>query len=158
MPQFTSKAPYIKQISIYLKNESYTQALSLTKEFTEAFPEYMMAHFLYAKSAFWANKLETADNVSSRAFNLSRGQDELAVAGILRACTLFRLKRYPEGMKLLKLLNTKLKQKEEIEKLEFIFALALKDEKEALTHLKALYKINKESASSFIAQVLSKYI
>lgn len=159
MPKFTSKAPYIKQVSLYLKNGNYRKAFSLSKEFAEAFPEEMVSHFLLAKSAFWADELEIAEKESSKAFNLSKGEEELAVAGILRACILFRMKKYAQGLKLLGLLKTKVPEKrEDIKKLEFVFSLALKNEDEALTHLEALYKINKDSASNFITQVLSKYI
>lgn len=158
MPEFTSKPPYIKQISIYFNNGDYRQAYELSKEFVKKFPDYMMAHFLMAKAAFWLNDFSTAEEESTKAFNLSNGEDELAVVGILRACTCYRLKKYKEGMKLLDLLKTELPQKTEIAKLKFIFALAMQNEQAALRHLDTLYEINKAAASSLIAKVLSSYV
>lgn len=157
MPEFTSKAPYVKQICLYFETGDFRQAYELSRDFAQAFPDYMMAHFLFAKAAFWLNDFSTAEEESVKAFNLSKGQDEMAVAGILRACTYYRLKKYAKGMELLELLKTKLPQREEVMKLKFIFALALHDEQAALRHLETLYEINKSSASSLITKVLSKY-
>ncbi len=158
MPEFSSKPPYLKQISLYFENGEFKQAYELSRDFASAFPEYMVAHFLFAKAAFWLNDFKTAEQESTLAFNLSKGQDEMAVAGILRACTYYRLKKYEEGMEILELLKTRLPQMEEIAKLKFIFALALHDEQAALRHLDTLYEINSSAASSLITKVLSRYI
>jgi hypothetical protein len=157
MPEFSSKPPYLKQISIYFEKGRLKDAYALSRDFTEAFPDYMLSHFFLAKAAFWLNDFSTAESEAFIAFNLSRGQDELAVAGILRACTYYQLKKYKEGMKLLGLLKTRLPQREEIEKLKFIFALALHDGRAALRHLGLLYEINEAAASSLIAKILLKY-
>ena len=157
MPTFSSKVPFIKQISLYFKNGEYQQAYLLSKEFADAFPENMASHFLLAKSAFWLNNFEEAEEESTKAFNLAKGNDELAVAGILKACAYYRLKKFREGLDLLNLLKTKLPQREEIAKLKFIFALALNDEAAALRHLESLYEINKKAASELIVSVLDRY-
>jgi hypothetical protein len=158
MPEFASKPPYLKQISLYFKNREFKQAYELSRDFASAFPGYMMAHFFFAKAAFWLNDFPTAEQESTLAFNLSKGKDEMAVAGILRACTCYRLKKYKEGIELLELLKTELPQREEITKLKFIFALALHDEQAALRHLNTLYEINQAAASNLITKVLSRYI
>lgn len=157
MPTFSSKIPFIKQISLYFKKGEYGQAYLLSREFSEMFPGDMASHFLLAKSAFWLNNFQVAEKESTKAFNLAKGNDELAVAGILRACTYYRLKRFREGLDLLNLLKTKLPHREEIAKLKFIFALALNDEAAALRHLDSLYEINKNAASELIVNLLSRY-
>jgi tetratricopeptide (TPR) repeat protein len=157
MPEFSSKPPYIKQISIYFRNKDYKKAFLLSREFADAFPEDMSSHFLLAKSAFWLDDFHTAEEESTKAFNLSKGADELAVTGILRACTYYRLKKFKEGIELLNLLKTKLPQREEIAKLKFIFALALHDEQAALRHLESLYEINENAASELTMKLLGRY-
>jgi hypothetical protein len=154
MPTFSSQPPYIKQISIYFNNSDYKSAFSLSQEFASAFPDEMLPHFLYAKSAYWEDSLEIAREEGLTAFNLCKGQDDLAVAGILLACIFYGQRDYQHGMDLLNLLRTKLPQNEEIQKLKFIFALALHDENSAMRHLEDLYAINKKSASDFIVKFI----
>ncbi|MBD3398104.1 hypothetical protein GF412_02810 [Candidatus Micrarchaeota archaeon] len=157
MPEFSTKPPYIKQISIYFRDKDYKKAFSLSKDFTEAFPDEMVSHFLLAKSAFWLNDFTTAEEESRKAFNLAKDKDGLAVTGILRACSCYRLRKFRKGMELLNLLKTKLPQREEIAKLKFIFALALHDEQAALHHLEMLYEINERAASELTVKLLSRY-
>ncbi len=157
MSGFESRSPYIKQISIYFKNGDYNKAYDLSKEFAEKFPNDMASHFLFAKSAFWLNNFQVAEEESTKAFNLSVGNDELAIVGILRVCAYYRLKKYQKGMQLLNLLKTKLPQREEIAKLKFIFALALHNEPAAMRHLDMLYEINENAASELIMKILGKF-
>lgn len=157
MQAFTSKGPYIKQISIYFSLGSHREAYSLSKEFASQFPKDMISHFLFAKSAFWLNDLKTAREEAFKAFNLSKGNDELAVAGILLACVYYQLREYRKGMDVLNLINAEIPQKEELSKLRFVFALALHDEAAAMKHLESLYEINKKAASNLIVSVLERY-
>jgi len=158
MSEFSSEAPYIKQISIYFKANSYQDALNLSKEFRDNFPDKMFPHFLVAKSAFWLNEFGVAKEEAQIAFNLSKGQEELAVTGILLAAAYYRLKEYESGMRLLNLLKTQLPEKQEIAKLKFIFALALQDEAAALRHLETLYQINEEAANGLVVKILEHYV
>lgn len=154
MPTFNSQSPYIKQISIYFNNSDYKSAFSLSQEFASLFPDEMISHFLYAKSAFWLDSLETAKEEALKAFNLCKGEDDLAVAGILLSCIYYGQREYEKGILLLNLLRTKLPQREEIQKLKFVFALALHDESAAMRHLETLYEINKKAASDFIVKFI----
>ncbi|MBD3398101.1 hypothetical protein GF412_02795 [Candidatus Micrarchaeota archaeon] len=149
-------APYIKQISIYLQQEEYTKALGLAEEFAEKFPDSMAAHFLAAKSAFWLNDFKTAKKEAQTAFNLSEGEEELAVSGILLACSHYQLKEYKKGLEILALLKSRMDGKEEIMKLKFVFALALNDEPAARRHLEDLYSINRKEASAIMLKFLKK--
>jgi len=155
MVQFTDKAPYIKQIVLYFQSKNYQKAYELSKEFIEEYPEQMPAHFLYAKAAFWLNDYELAKKEAQIAFNLSKGQDELTVTGILLACALYRLKEYESGMELLKLLKSKIASQEKLMKLKFIFALALNDEHAALRHLDELYEMNEAEAKALMLKLVS---
>ena len=156
MAEFSDKPPYIKQIALYFQQEDYQKARELSKEFAEKYPESMASHFLLAKASFWINDFEVAKTESQKAFNLAQGHDELAVAGILLACSYYRLKEYEKGMDLLALLKSKLPVQENIMKLKFIFALALHDEPAAMRHLDMLYDVNKKEASSIMLKLLAK--
>jgi hypothetical protein len=114
----------------------------------------MISHFLCAKSAFWIDSFDTAREEALKAFNMCKGEDDLAVAGILLSCIYYSQNEYEKGILLLNLLRTKLPQNEEIQKLKFIFALALRDEPAAMRHLEDLYAINKKSASDFIVKFM----
>lgn len=156
MAEFSGTPPYIKQIALYFQQEDYQKAYELSKEFAEKYPESMASHFLLAKAAFWINDFERARDEASDAFYLASGQEELAVSGILLACSYYRLKEYEKGMELLSLLKTKLQTQENIMKLKFVFALALQDEPAAMKHLDMLYGINKKEASSLMLKLLKK--
>ena len=151
-----SSVPYIKQIAIYLQQEEHIKAYELSREFAEEFPDEMAPHFLIAKSAFWLNDFRTAQEEGLKAFNLSKGEDELAVTGILLACSYYQLKEYNKGMELLALLKTKLSAQENLMKLKFIFALALHDEPAAMRHLEEIYSINRKEASKMILKFLNE--
>jgi len=151
-----SSAPYIKQIAIYLQQENYPKALELSREFAKKFPDDMAPHFLFAKSAFWLNDFRTAQEEGLKAFNLSEGNDELAITGILLACSYYQLKEYEKGMELLALLKTKLSAQENLMKLKFVFALALHDEPAAMRHLGEIYSINRKEASAMILKFLKE--
>lgn len=114
----------------------------------------MISHFLYAKVSFWTDALDTAKEEALKAFNMCKGEDDLAVAGILLACVYYNRREYLQGAELLNVLRTKLPRREEIQKLKFVFALALHDEAAAMRHLEALYDINRKSASDFIVSFL----
>ena len=156
MAEFTDKPPYIKQIAIYFQQGEYKKAYQLSKEFVEKYPDYMASHFLLAKAAFWINDFETAKEESKKAFSLSEGEEEVAVSGILLACSHYRLKDYEKGMEILRLLKSKAGTGESIKKLKFVFALALHNEPAAMRHLDELYEINKKEASSIMLKLLEK--
>ncbi|MCP4646127.1 MAG: hypothetical protein GY852_00115, partial [bacterium] len=119
-------------------------------------PDSMAAHFLLAKSAFWVNDFEKAKEESKKAFNLSSGEDEIAVSGILLACSHYRLKDYEKGIEILRLLKSKAGTGESIMKLKFVFALALHNEPAAMRHLDELYDVNKKEASKIMLKLLEK--
>ncbi len=154
MPEFSDKAPYLKQIAIYFQQEAYQKAYLLSEEFVQKFPKILLSHFLLAKSAFWTDDFETAKKEGLLAFNLANGEYELEITGILLACIYYRLKEYRKGMDLVMLLNYKLQTKENLMKLKFLFALALNDESVAMRYLDMLYEINREEAK----KLLSKFI
>ena len=156
MAEFTDKPPYLKQIAIYFQQGEYQKAYQLSEEFVEKHPDSMASHFLLAKAAFWVNDFEKARDEAKKAFNLSNGEGEIAVSGILLACSHYRLKDYEKGIEILRLLKSKAGTGENIMKLKFVFALALHDEPAAMRHLDELYEINKKEASSIMFKLLEK--
>jgi tetratricopeptide (TPR) repeat protein len=156
MAEFTDKPPYVKQIAIYFQQGEYQKAYELSEEFVEKHPDSMASHFLLAKSAFWINEFEQARDESKKAFNLSNGEDEIAVSGILLACSHYRLKDYEKGIEILRLLKSKAGTGESIMKLKFVFALALHDEPAAMRHLDQLYDVNKKEASRIMLKLIEE--
>lgn len=154
MPEFTSITPYIKQISFYFQQEKYGEACRLSQECARKFPHNMVSHYLLAKSCFWRSDFRGSEEAALKAFNLSLGEDEMVVTGILLACSYYHQQKYEKGMHLLSILRTKLHANENIEKLKFIFALAMHDEDAAVRHLDEIYAINREVASRLMFKFL----
>jgi tetratricopeptide (TPR) repeat protein len=154
MAEFSDSPPYIKQIALYFQQGKYQKAYSLSREFADKYPELMESHFLLAKSAFWLNDFQTARDEAKQAFQLSNGEEQIAVSGILLACSYYRLKEYKKGMEILRVLKSRAGTGENIMKLKFIFALALNDEPAAMRHLDQLYEINKKEASRIMLNLL----
>jgi tetratricopeptide (TPR) repeat protein len=154
MPEFTSITPYIKQISFYFQQEKYDEACRLSQECARKFPNNMVAHYLLAKSCFWRSDFKSSGAEALKAFNLSLGEDELAVTGVLLACSYYYLHEYEKGMEILRLLKTKLPANENVGKLKFIFALSLHDEAAAVRHLEEFYALNEKAASRMMFKFL----
>lgn len=148
-----TKKGYLKQLSLYLSNKDYGQAYPLAKQFLEEYPDEMMANYLYATAAFWAGENENAAKYGRMAFNLSKSPDDLLASAIITSSAYYELKQYQKAFDMLSSME-KLKYNEEIEKLLFVFSLALKDEKEAYKHAKNLYVMNKKAAQ----ELLKKFI
>ena len=154
MPEFTSITPYVKQISFYFQQENYEAACKLAHECAAKFPNNMVSHYLLAKSCFWRSDFQGSEKAALKAFNLSLGEDEMAVTGVLLACSYYHMREYEKGMHLLNLLKTKLHANDNIAKLKFVFALARHDEAAAVKHLDELYAMNKKEASRLMFKFL----
>ncbi len=148
---FTKRESYEKQIAIYLGNRDYQKAYDLSREFVERFSAEMLAHFLLMKSAFWIKKFDEAIKEGRAAFNLSQGEDMLTCAVILSS-SYYLNGNQEECYKLLS--KMKADGNPDVEKLMFIYALAVKNEQEAMQHIDKLYKINRRLAEEFIMKFL----
>ena len=151
MVVFTKHEAYEKQIAIYLGNREYQKSYDLSKEFVERFKDEMIAHFLLMKSAFWLKRFDEAITEGRIAFNLATGEDMLTCAIILSSA--YYLKGDSENC--YKLLDRiKADGNPDVEKLMFIYSLAVKDEKKAMEHINKLYAINRRLAEDFILKFL----
>ncbi len=154
MQQFTSPSPYMRQISIYLKQEKYPEAHSLSEKFVNSFPDNMMAHLLLAKSSFWINDFQNARDEAKKAYGIAEGTAEVIMAGILLACSHYRLKEYEKGLKLVRALFEQAPNMEELVSLKFAFAMALSDESEAARSIEILYSIDKKAGRRLLESAL----
>jgi hypothetical protein len=149
MAIFSKKDAFIKQIAVYLSSQDHEKAYLLSKEFVKAFPGEMIAHFLLAKSAFWADSPKETVSEGKKALIMAKPQDIVACA-ILTASGHYRLGNYKEGQDLLKSIDSK--GNEDLERMRFAFALAMGNGKEAVYFLEELNKINRKAVESLIKQ------
>ena len=148
-----SKRAYIKQISLYLENKDYEKAYPLALEFYEEFPDEIMCHYLLAASAFWTGHYEQAIMHGRRSFNLVKSKDDMIASALITSSAYYELERYEEGFRMLKAVEA-LKYSREVEKMMFIFSLAMKDKKEAMKHAKNLYVLNEKAAKALLKKFL----
>lgn len=146
---------YIKQGALYIKNKDYQRAYEFCREFVQNFPDDMISHFMLSKAAFWAGKYEEAAAEGRKAFNMSKAEEDLAACAIITATAHYELKQYDKGYELLKTVE-KTKTSEEIEKLLFIFSVAMDNEEEALKHVEYLMRLNKQAAEELILRFLEE--
>ncbi len=151
--EFTSKTGFSKQIIIFIQNSKFNDAFTLAQQFVQRFPDEMMSHFLLAKSAFWINEFDITKSEARKAFNLAKLPDDMLPCAILAATAYHQLKEYEKGFDLLKQMEA-IKTDEELEKLLFLFSLALKDQTEAMKHIDLLFKINSKAAEDLIVRYL----
>ncbi len=147
------KNAYMKQMAIFIKNKDYQRAYDFGKEFTEAFPDDMMAHFLLAKAAFSLQRYDDSKEEGRKAFNLAKSNDDMVTCAVLTSAAYFELHEYQKGLEFLKKME-KLKKTEDMEELLFVFSLALEDEKGAVKHVERLYELNQETAENLITKYL----
>jgi len=148
---FTKREAYEKQIAIYLGNRDYQKAYDLSKEFVERFSEEMLSHFLLMKSAFWLKNLDEAIKEGRIAFNLSHGEDMVTCAVILSSAYYLN----GNSKECYDLLNKMRSEgNPDVEKLMFVYSLAVNNEKEAMVHIDKLYKINRRLAEEFVMKFL----
>jgi hypothetical protein len=143
-----SPVAYNKQIELYIKNKDYEKALALGLEYVEKYPEDMIANFMMAKASFWDKKLDLGQKYGRAAFNKARKKDDLIMCGILLASIYFQARKYKEGYSLLN--SLKAKGNEDVEKLLFIFSIAMEDEEEIKKHMEELYRINSRAIEDIL--------
>lgn len=150
MAIFQKKESFVKQIAIYINNVDYQSAYSLAKEFVAMFPGEMVSHFMLAKAAFWSGYYEESVSEGKRAFTHAATPDFVPCV-IVTASACYRLGRYKEGMAMLNGVKDKT---EDLEKLRFIFAVAMDDAKAASSCMDELFRINKKVAEELLLRFL----
>jgi len=143
---------FVKQILIYFKNKDYGEAHSLATKMVAKFPKEMISHFLLARATFWLERYPEAISEAIKAFNLAKREDLLPCA-ILLGSSYFQSGEYEKGYALLSKFEKE--KNEEVKKLLFIFSLARKNEKEAVSHVADLFQINRQAAKKLVLKFLS---
>ena len=147
------KEAYTKQIVLYLENNKNRAAYDLALEFLKEHPNEMLSHFLIAEFYLSFNKYNDAALEARKAFNLAKTQDDLLPCAILAAAAYYQIGEYKKGYQFLSELE-KWWKKEEIEKLLFVFSVAMKDENQAAKHLESLYSVNQKAAESLLMKFI----
>jgi tetratricopeptide (TPR) repeat protein len=151
--EFTHSKAFVKQITLYLKNENNQKAHTLAKEFVEKFPDDMISHFLLARACFNLGKYEATRLEGTKAFNMSHVYDDMLACALLTSTAYLETKEYAKGFKLLKEME-KEGNSEELQLALLAFSLALKNEKEALVHVEKLYKLNEKLATDLAERMI----
>jgi len=151
MVDFTKPEAYEKQIAVYLANTQYQQAYELSKQFVEKFGQDMISHFLLMKSAFWLKKFDEAIKEGRIAFNLAHDKD-MVICAIVLSSAYYLKGEYEKAYELLNDITTK--DNEDVEKLLFIYSLAINNEKAAMQHIEKLYNINRRLAEDLVLKFL----
>ncbi|MDO8553622.1 MAG: CDC27 family protein [Candidatus Micrarchaeota archaeon] len=148
MALFTKPDAYQKQITIYLNNKNYESAYDLAKEFSERFGQELTSHFLLSKSAFWMKKYPEAIVAGRKAFNMAHAKEDMILCGIILSTAYYMQGDVKNSQEVLEAVNRD--GNTDVEKLMFICALAVQDEKAAMEHVNRLYKINRRMAEDFV--------
>lgn len=150
---FSREGSFTKQILIYWKARQFAQAHDLSREFVAAFPQSLMAHYMLAKCCMKLEDYPAAMAEGHRAFNLAESQEDLVATGVFLACAYYQLRLYNKSIEVLNALRNF--GDEKVEKAFFIISLCVNDPTEALMHVDALYRINKEVANEFVDKFLA---
>jgi hypothetical protein len=120
------------------------------------FPDDLLSHFLFAKSAFWVHNYDIAIEQGRTAFNMSSGRD-LLTTGLLLSSSYYLSNDFAKGYKVLQCIQSGLPASElsaEFEQLMAIYSLALNNPEGAAQHVKKLYDLNSKYAEDFILKFL----
>jgi tetratricopeptide (TPR) repeat protein len=150
---FSHESSFTKQILIYWKEREYSKAQELSEEFVKAFPQSLMAHYMLAKCCMKLENYPLAMAEGHRAFNLAESNEDLVAAGVFLSCVYYQLRRYSKSLEILNALKEF--GDEKVEKALFIISLCVNDPTEAMMHVDALYRINKEIANEFVDKFLA---
>ncbi len=146
------KNGYISQITIYLKNKDYQNAHNLSKEFSEIFPDEIVARFFLAESAYWSGDYRQAAIEGHRAFNKATDYQDMLSCAMVVGSAHFELKEYAKGLEILKHMEKRVSS-DKLEKMMFTYFMAMHNTNAAARHIDELYKMNREMAMD----VLEKY-
>jgi len=150
---FTKKEGYGKQVAIYLRNKENEKAYELAKEFLGKFPDDLIANVLFSESAYRAGKYEEARDAGRNAFNMAKSEDDMLFCAMVTSSSYLQLRQFAAGYQMLREMERKVKTPD-LEEALFVFAMALKDQDEALKHMDRLYQLDRKRGDLFMARVL----
>jgi tetratricopeptide (TPR) repeat protein len=151
--EFTHAKSFIKQITLYLQNKDNEKAHKLAKEFSVKFPNDLISHFLLSKACFNIRDYDGAKLEGRKAFNMSHSYEDMLACALLTSMAYLETKEYEKGFSLLKEMEKK-GTSEELELALVTFSLALKNEAEALDHIKRLFALNEELATDLANRMI----
>jgi hypothetical protein len=143
--EFTKKESYAKMVAIYMKERMDRQAYDLSKEFVVKFPGELIPHLLLAETAYRLERYAEAKLEGRKALKYATSETDMIFCTMVFASACFHLKDYIEGYQLLKEVSAR-KSIMEVEEALFVFSLAMRDEKQAIDHMKNLLEINRDHA------------
>ncbi len=143
--EFTKKESYAKMIAIYLKERMDRQGYELSQEFVQKFPGEMMSHLLLAESAFRLERYSEAKVEGRKALRYATSESDTIFCTMIFASACFHLKDYIEAHRLLQEISTK-KTILEVEEALFVFSVAMRDEQQAIGHMRNLLELNRDHA------------
>jgi len=139
------------QVAAHLKNKRYPEAFSLAEEFVTNYPKEVVAHFMFAKSAFWVGKYTKAEEEGLRAFNLAHDSYEMSICAVITASAMYMQKEFRAGYMLLS--GVKLEGNENVIKLLMIFSIVLNNPANAEFYYGELTKISQSVADDFLVRL-----
>jgi hypothetical protein len=151
--EFTQPKAFVRQITLYINNKDYQKAHELAKEFSVKFPDKMISHFLLSKACFGIRDFEGSKLEGRKAFNMSHAYADMLACALQTSMAYLETKEYQKGFLLLKEMEKK-GQSEELELALVTFSLALKNEAEALDHIKRLFALNEELAMDLARRMI----
>ncbi len=143
--EFTKKESYAKMIAIYMKERMDKQAYDLSKEFISKFPGELIAHLLMAETAYRLERYSEAKVEGRKALRYATSETDMIFCTMVFASACFHLKDYIEAYTLLKEISSK-KTILEVEEALFVFSLAMRNESQAIDHMRNLLEINRDHA------------
>jgi len=149
----THARAYVKQISLYLNNEDYEKAHSLSREFVAAFKDNLPAHTLLALSAYRVGEFDEAAKEGRTAFNMTNNPDDMLACALITALAYYDLGEFEKGYEILSAME-KSKKTDGLESLLVIFALALNSPDEAFRHYEELHTLNKDAAEGLLFRIV----
>jgi tetratricopeptide (TPR) repeat protein len=149
MVEFSKPESYLKQISVYLKEQMNQQAYNLSQDFVKKFPAELLSHVLMAESAFRVGRYQESKVQAQKAIKLAQSESDIRFCALVFSTACFQLKDYIEGYETLKK-AMKGKFLPEVEESLLILSLAMADEQKALHHMKNLMVLNRQKALDFM--------
>ena len=149
--EFTKKEAFAIQIGHYLRNKEYSKACGLAEGMLKKFPDEPLSHFMAAKSYYFAGNYEKAQSEGRKAYALSPTRQDMLRSAVVAASSLFMLKKYDEGHKML--LPFEKEDNEDVKKLLVIFYAVKGKGNKAGEYYKELYNLNMDAARKFIKRL-----
>jgi tetratricopeptide (TPR) repeat protein len=147
--EITKKEAFAKLIANHMKNHEDKKAYDLSISFVKKFPGELLSHILLAESAFRLRRFAEAKVEGRKALRYAQSENDLVFCAMIFSSACFHLKDYLEAYDLLKEISNR-KQLANVEEALVVFSIAMKNEQDAIEHLRNLISLNRERALSLM--------